>query len=67
MKYHFIKDVVDKKIVDLHYFHLEDNLADLFAKDVDTHQFVKLRDYLVIPLTFKGEYVEYYCFTNSLE
>ena len=61
MKYHFIQDMVEKKVVELHYCNTKDNLVDLFTKDVATRQFVMLRDYLVNPLTFKGEYVRQFC------
>lgn len=34
MNYHFIKDMVDKKAVELHHCKSEDNVADLFTKGV---------------------------------
>jgi len=67
IKHHFIQDMVEKKIVNLHYFQKENNLANLFTKGIATCQFVKLRYYLVSPITFKGGHVRYLSFINSLE
>jgi len=57
MKYNFIHDMVDKKVVELKHCSTLDNIADIFTKGIAKAQFLKLRDCLVNPLIFKGEYV----------
>lgn len=66
MKYHFIQDIVEKKIFKLHYCNTKENLVELFTKGIATYHFVNLRDYLVSPLTFKGEYVGAFNFAKLL-
>jgi hypothetical protein len=57
LKYHFIRDLVQKKEVELMYIKTQEQLADIFTKGVAKVQFLKLRDQIVSPLSIKGEYV----------
>ena len=57
MKYHFIRDMVEKKIVELRHVNTLDNVADIFTKAIIKAQFLKLRNILVSPLSIKGENV----------
>ena len=57
MKYHFIRDMVEKKIVELRHISTLDNVVDIFTKAIVKAQFLKLRNILVSPLSIKGENV----------
>jgi len=57
LKYHFIRDLVQKKEVELRYIKTTEQLADIFTKAVAKVQFLMLRDRIVTPLCIKGEYV----------
>ncbi|PPQ84311.1 hypothetical protein CVT24_012714 [Panaeolus cyanescens] len=45
IKYHFIRDRVQKKQVFLHQIGTKDNIADIFTKALDKNTFLKLRNY----------------------
>ncbi|PPQ82261.1 hypothetical protein CVT24_001911 [Panaeolus cyanescens] len=45
IKYHFIRDRVQKKQVFLHHIGTKDNTADIFTKALDKFTFLKLRGY----------------------
>lgn len=57
MKYHFIRDMVEKKIVELRHISTLDYVVDIFTKAIVKAQFLKLRNILVSPLNIKGENV----------
>jgi hypothetical protein len=57
LKYHFIRDLVQKKEVELMYVKTQEQLADIFTKGVAKVQFFKLGDQIVSPLSIKGGYV----------
>ena len=58
LKYHFIRDMVEKDQIELHYCNTKINLADIFIKGVVKAQYVMLRDSMVSPLCIKGENVD---------
>ena len=49
MKYHFIRDLVQKNDVELKHINTKDQLADIFTKAVAKDHFLALRDKLVSP------------------
>ena len=49
MKYHFIRDLVQKKDVELKHINTKHQLAYIFTKAVAKDQFLALRDKLVSP------------------
>jgi hypothetical protein len=57
LKYHFIRDLVQKKELELMYIKTKEQLQDIFTEGVAKVQFLKLRDQIVSPLNIKGEYV----------
>jgi hypothetical protein len=57
LKYHFIRDLVQKKEVELIYIKTQEQLANIFTKGVAKVQFLKFRDQIVSPLSIKGKYV----------
>ena len=56
LKTHFIRDLVEKGLIKLRYCPTQEQVADIFTKSVAKSQFVLLRDWIVSPLTSKGEY-----------
>ena len=57
MKYHFIRDMVEKKIMELRHISTLDNVANIFTKAIINAQFLKLKNILVSPFSIKGENV----------
>ena len=57
MKYHFIRDMVERRIVELRHISTLDNVADIFTRAIVKAHFLKLRNFLVSPLSIKGENV----------
>jgi len=57
VKYHFIRDMVEKKIVELRHIDTLDNVVDIFTKSIIKAWVLKLRNILVHPLNIKGENV----------
>ena len=50
IRHHFIRDLVEEKIVTLEHVDTEEQLADIFTKALDAKQFEKLRGKLGICL-----------------
>jgi len=50
IRHHFIRDLVEENVVTLEHVDTEEQLADIFTKDLDDKQFEKLRGKLVICL-----------------
>ena len=51
IRYHFIRDLVEEKVVSLEHISTENQIADLFTKSLDTLRFEFLRKFLgVCPL-----------------
>lgn len=48
IRHHFIRDLVEEKIVTLEHVAIEEQLADIFTKASDAKQFEKLRGKLGI-------------------
>ncbi len=48
LRYHFIRDLVEKQILELNFVPTESQLADLFTKALDTERFLTLRNALGI-------------------
>ncbi|HEV7738550.1 MAG TPA: Ty1/Copia family ribonuclease HI [Chlamydiales bacterium] len=46
INYHFLRERVQSKEVSLSYVRSKENIADIFTKPLEKHQFIKLRDYL---------------------
>jgi hypothetical protein len=55
LKYQFIRNLVQKKEVELRYINIQEQLANIFTKVVAKVQFLKLRDHIVSLLSIKGE------------
>ena len=49
MKYHFIRDLAQKKDIELKHMHTQHQLADILTKAVAKYQFLALRDKIVNP------------------
>eukprot|EP00253_Pinus_taeda_P011981 PITA_11981 len=49
MKYHFIRDLVQKKDIELKHINTQHQLADIFTKAVAKDQFLAIRDKIVNP------------------
>ena len=49
-RHHFIRDLVEEKVVTLEHVTIEKQLADIFTKALDANQFEKLRGDLGICL-----------------
>lgn len=56
-RYHFIKDLVQKKEIMLKFCRTHEQIDDLFTKGVAKAQFLRLRDSPFSPLSIKWEYV----------
>lgn len=52
MKYDFIKDMVEKKVVELDHCKIEENITNLFSKGVVKRLAFKVVNFLVSPLNF---------------
>ena len=50
IKYHFIRDLVEGKIVALEYIHIERQNANIFTKPLDRSKFEILRQVIVVIL-----------------
>jgi hypothetical protein len=57
LKYHFIRYLVQKKEVELRYIKTQEQLVDIFTKEIAKVQFLKIGDQIVCPLNIKGEFV----------
>ncbi|KAG9450658.1 hypothetical protein H6P81_010623 [Aristolochia fimbriata] len=55
-RYHFIREQVKAKVVELIYCRSEDQVADIFTKPLKTDAFKKFRDRLGMRSRFEGEY-----------
>ena len=49
-RHHFIRDLVEEKIISLHHIPTENQLADIFTKPLDATRFESLRKSLRISL-----------------
>lgn len=49
--YHFIKDLVYKKIIEIDYVETDDNIADIFTKSLLSDKFMKFRILLKVDLS----------------
>ena len=49
LKYHFIRDLVQKKDIELKHINTQHQLADIFTKAVAKDQFLAIRDKIVNP------------------
>jgi hypothetical protein len=47
IRYHFIKDCVQKKLFSVHYVNTTKQLADILTKPLDTNNFTRLRDIIL--------------------
>ncbi|GAU48712.1 hypothetical protein TSUD_281050 [Trifolium subterraneum] len=60
IRHHFIRDLVEEKVVTLEHVTTEEQLADIFTKALDVVQFEKLRSKLVTRSKFDfGAYIFY--------
>ena len=50
IRHHFIKDLVEEKVVTLEHVDIEEQVADIFTKALDAKQFENLRGKLGICL-----------------
>ena len=50
IRHHFIRDLVEEKIISLHHIHIENQLADIFTKPLDATHFESLSKSLGISL-----------------
>jgi len=48
IRHHFIRDLVEEKVVTLEHVDIEEQMADIFTKALDAKQFEKLRGKLGI-------------------
>ena len=55
LRYHFVKDYVQKGMVKLKYVPSEKNLADIFTKPMKKIAFKRLRDRLLKPVVAQEE------------
>ena len=55
LRYHFVKDYVQKGMVKLKYVPSEKNLADIFTKPMKKIAFKRLRDRLLKPVVAREE------------
>ena len=46
MKYHFIKDLVQRGALNLQYIHTDEQIADILTKPLTTSKFVYFHDQL---------------------
>ena len=46
IRYHFIRDLVEEKVISLEHISIENQLVDLFTKSLDTLRFEFLRKFL---------------------
>lgn len=42
-KYHFVRELVQNEVIDLHYIRTDDQIADVMTKPLQKRQFIKLR------------------------
>lgn len=50
IRFHFIREQVELKLIDFHYVHTSDQIADIFTKALPAHLFNKLKSKLSVQL-----------------
>ena len=47
MKYHFVKDLVEQKLIQLKYVNTNDQIADILTKSLGGNKFYKFRNLIL--------------------
>lgn len=59
IKYHYIKDLIHKKLIELEYIKTQDNVADIFTKSLNNIKFAKFFEKLNIKQFSDTKYFQF--------